>query len=82
MKSNNLWGRIVAVAALLLLVAGGTAFAQLQTGNLYGTVTDDKGAALPGVTVTAHRPGRAAGPGDQRPGAVPFPGSHARQPTS
>ncbi len=39
MKSNNLWGRIVAVAALLLLVAGGTAFAQLQTGNLYGTVT-------------------------------------------
>ncbi len=52
MKSNNLWGRIVAVAALLLLVAGGTAFAQLQSGNLYGTVTDDKGAPLPGVTVT------------------------------
>jgi hypothetical protein len=52
MKSNNLWGRVVAVAALLLLVAGGTAFAQLQTGNLYGTVTDDKGAPLPGVTVT------------------------------
>ncbi|MFY9823953.1 MAG: carboxypeptidase regulatory-like domain-containing protein [Thermoanaerobaculia bacterium] len=52
MKSNNLWGRIVAVAALLLLVAGGTALAQLQTGNLYGTVTDDKGAPLPGVTVT------------------------------
>jgi hypothetical protein len=52
MKSTNLWGRIVTVAALLLLVAGGTAFAQLQTGNLYGTVTDDKGAALPGVTVT------------------------------
>ncbi|HEX4959239.1 MAG TPA: TonB-dependent receptor [Thermoanaerobaculia bacterium] len=52
MKSINLWGRIVAVAALLLLVAGGTAFAQLQTGNLYGTVTDDKGAALPGVTAT------------------------------
>ncbi|HEX3553362.1 MAG TPA: TonB-dependent receptor [Thermoanaerobaculia bacterium] len=52
MKSTNLWGRIVAVAALLLLVAGGTAFAQLQTGNLYGTVTDDKGAALPGVTAT------------------------------
>jgi hypothetical protein len=52
MKSINLWGRIVAVAALLLLGVGGTAFAQLQTGNLYGTVTDDKGAALPGVTVT------------------------------
>jgi len=52
MKSTNLWGRIVAVAVLLLLAVGGTAFAQLQTGNLYGTVTDDKGAALPGVTVT------------------------------
>jgi hypothetical protein len=26
--------------------------AQLQQGNLYGTVTDPKGAALPGVTVT------------------------------
>src|SRR5215813_5030057 len=52
MKSINLWGRIVAVAALLLLAVGGSAFAQLQTGNLYGTVTDDKGAALPGVTVT------------------------------
>lgn len=52
MKSINLWGRIVAVAALLLLVAGGTAFAQLQTGNLYGTVTDEQGAALPGVTTT------------------------------
>jgi hypothetical protein len=37
---------------LLLLVAGGTAFAQLQTGNLYGTVNDEQGAALPGVTVT------------------------------
>src|SRR5947199_2749198 len=52
MKSINLWGRIVAVAALLLLAVGGTAFAQLQTGNRYGTVTDDKGAALPGVTAT------------------------------
>jgi len=62
MKSINLWGRIVAVAALLLLVAGGTAFAQLQTGNLYGTVTDDKGAALPGVT----RPCRAPAPRKSR----------------
>jgi hypothetical protein len=51
MKSINLWGRVVAVAALLLLV-GVPGFAQLQSGNLYGTVTDDQGAALPGVTVT------------------------------
>ena len=52
MKSSKFWGRAVVVAALLLLVVGGTAFAQLQSGNLYGSVVDDKGAALPGVTVT------------------------------
>lgn len=37
---------------VLLAVAAVPAFAQLQTGNLYGTVKDDKGQALPGVTVT------------------------------
>jgi Carboxypeptidase regulatory-like domain/TonB-dependent Receptor Plug Domain len=51
MKSN-FWGRSLGVAALLLLVAGGAAFAQLQSGNLYATVTDEQGGALPGVTVT------------------------------
>lgn len=40
----------VAAAALLLLA--GVAQAQLQTGNLYGEVTDNEGAALPGVTIT------------------------------
>jgi len=52
MKSSNLWGRIVAVAAMLLVLGGGAAFAQLQTGNLYGTVMDEQGSPLPGVTVT------------------------------
>jgi hypothetical protein len=52
MKSINLWGRIVAVASLLLLTVGGTVQAQLQTGNLYGTVNNDKGAALSRVTMT------------------------------
>lgn len=52
MKSNNLWGRIVAVAAILALVGVGAASAQLQTGNLYGNVLDEQGAPLPGVTVT------------------------------
>ena len=52
MKSIRLWGRALAVAAILLLVGGGAAFAQLQTGSLFGTVVDDKGAGLPGVTVT------------------------------
>jgi len=52
MKSTQFWGRAAVVAALLLLVTGGAAVAQLQSGNLYGTVQDTKGAALPGVTVT------------------------------
>ena len=59
MKSINLWGRVVAVAALLLL-AGVPGFAQLQSGNLYGTITDDQGAALPGVTVTLSGQGAPA----------------------
>src|SRR5215467_4678583 len=52
MTSSKLWGRIVAVLAVLCLAGGGAAFAQLQTGNLYGTVVDEQGSALPGVTVT------------------------------
>jgi carboxypeptidase family protein len=49
--------RRIARTALVLLVAGaallaGAAQAQLQTGNLYGAVKDNQGAALPGVTVT------------------------------
>src|ERR1700730_5521073 len=52
MKSNNQWGRLVAVTAALLLLSGGAVMAQLQSGNLYGKVSDQTGAALPGVTVT------------------------------
>lgn len=52
MKSSNVLGRAVVVAALLLLVASAASFAQLQTGNLYGTVVDEQGNPLPGVTVT------------------------------
>jgi hypothetical protein len=44
--------KAVVVAAILLLAVSASAFAQLQTGNLYGTVKDQQGAALPGVTVT------------------------------
>jgi hypothetical protein len=42
----------VAVFAVLLLPLAWPAFAQLQTGDLYGTVVDQQGQALPGVTVT------------------------------
>jgi len=40
------------VLAMLLLAIAVPALAQLQTGDLYGTVADDKGQPLPGVTVT------------------------------
>jgi hypothetical protein len=44
--------KTLSLLALALLVASGAAVAQLQTGNLYGTVTDESGSALPGVTIT------------------------------
>ncbi len=46
------------VALLCLLLGAGTPplFAQRVTGQIVGTVTDDTGAALPGVTVTVKGP--------------------------
>src|SRR6185369_11919531 len=43
---------IFAVIAALLLPLATPAVAQLQTGDLYGKVSDQKGEALPGATVT------------------------------
>jgi hypothetical protein len=44
--------RYLAVALGVLLLAAPGAFAQISTGNIYGTVTDAQGGVLPGVTVT------------------------------
>ncbi len=52
MSDNFNWRRSVAVAAALLLVTAGMAMAQQTSGNLFVTVVDNQGAALPGVTVT------------------------------
>ncbi len=46
------WRRFVAIGAALLLAGTGVAFGQSQAGNLFGTTSDDTGAALPGVSVT------------------------------
>jgi hypothetical protein len=51
MSRFTTWRRIFAVAAVLLLTSAGAAIAQEQTGNLYGSVTDTQGQALPGVRV-------------------------------
>jgi hypothetical protein len=45
------WYR-AAMAALILSLMTFSAFAQVQTGNMFGTVVGNDGAALPGVTVT------------------------------
>ena len=45
--------RLFCFAALTLLLASSVAFAQLSTAQLSGRVTDESGAVLPGVTVTA-----------------------------
>ena len=40
------------LVTVAVVVAATPVAAQLQTGNLYGTVKDQNGAVLPGVTIT------------------------------
>lgn len=44
--------RVAAIVGVLVLATASGAFAQLQTGNIFGTAQDNQGQALPGVTVT------------------------------
>jgi carboxypeptidase family protein len=44
--------RFVLALGLLLLAAVPGAFAQVSGGNIYGTVTDESGAVLPGANIT------------------------------
>jgi len=43
--------KLVVLAALCICLVGGYGFAQIRTGSLRGTVTDEEGAFLPGATV-------------------------------
>lgn len=43
---------VATLSVILCLLAAGTVLGQSPTGNLFGTVTDDSGAPLPGVEVT------------------------------
>jgi hypothetical protein len=52
MSYNFNWRRTVAIAATLLLATAGLAMAQQTSGNIFVSVVDDQGQALPGVTVT------------------------------
>lgn len=44
------------VITALLLVSASQAFAQIQSGEIHGRVTDASGAVLPGVTITVEGP--------------------------
>jgi Carboxypeptidase regulatory-like domain/TonB-dependent Receptor Plug Domain len=48
--------RFAALAALVVMVSVSSAWAQSQTGEIFGRVTDPTGAVLPGVTVTLTSP--------------------------
>src|SRR5712691_9853730 len=50
----------LALAILLLPVAGNNAFAQTETGLINGTVTDQSGAVVPGAKVTVRNVGTNA----------------------
>jgi len=48
--------RVTALVAALLFAIAGTVRAQSQTGEIFGKVTDESGAFLPGATVTITSP--------------------------
>src|SRR5688500_8286396 len=48
--------RTTLLAAVLLLCTAGAALAQQQTGEIFGRVTDNSGAVLPGATVSLQGP--------------------------
>ena len=64
------------LAALALVLGASPAWAQSQTGEIFGKVTDTSGAVLPGVTRHADRPVAAAAADRRRParpGSFQFP---------
>jgi hypothetical protein len=73
MMRTKSWATTLVVAAAMLLVAAG-AFAQNTTGNVFGTVTDDQGAPLPGVNVTISGVGAPLSQVTDAQGQFRFPG--------
>ncbi len=54
--TNNRWVGMLALVTAAALLAAPVADAQSIRGSIQGTVTDDSGAALPGVSVTVSSP--------------------------
>jgi hypothetical protein len=66
--------KTVLTATALLLALRVPALAQLQTGNLYGTIHDPNGAPVPGVTVTLTGGGAPQATTTDAQGKFRFPG--------
>ena len=65
--------RYLAVALGVLLLAAPGAFAQISTGNIYGTVTDDRAPCCPASTVTLSGDLGTRTTVVERPGRLPLP---------
>src|SRR6266567_3077401 len=50
-KASKQWHRILLCLGIVIMLSSVAGFAQLTTGNITGTVTDQSGAAVPGATV-------------------------------
>src|SRR5207244_2103433 len=50
MKHLRMW--LICLPVGLVLISGGAVYAQRDTGTIVGTVTDQSGAVVPGVSVT------------------------------
>lgn len=66
--------RVVAALMLLAALAAGPALAQSLTGTIAGTITDEQGGALPGVTVTLVGKQRVRTAQSASDGTFRFPG--------
>jgi len=80
-----MWKRVLGMAIALLAVAVVPVLAQAQSGNVYGTVKDNNGQPLPGVTVTLSGPGAPTTTASDAQGQFRFlglsPGSYELQGT-
>jgi hypothetical protein len=56
MKNKKLLSQRVIMPLMLLILVSGVSYGQIITGKIGGTVTDDQGEPLPGVTVEASSP--------------------------
>jgi hypothetical protein len=73
MREISAWKKALTITALLLAL-GAPALAQLQTGNLYGTIHNLDGTPLPGVTVTLTGGGAPQVQATDAQGKFRFPG--------